>query len=116
MPSSTSALKLLDLIQSHRVTAVIYVAAKLRIAELLCNGPKSLNELAKATGADQHALGRLLTALSTVGICSRVGDDRYALTEIAPRWMKLQTILLRVGQSSKAKCSPNRGTGCLNLS
>jgi DNA-binding HxlR family transcriptional regulator/ubiquinone/menaquinone biosynthesis C-methylase UbiE len=82
MPSSTSALKLLDLIQSHRVTAVIYVAAKLGIAELLCNGPKSLNELAKATGADQHALRRLLTALSTVGICSRVGDDRYALTKI----------------------------------
>ena len=82
MPSSASALKLLDLIQSHRVTAVIYVAAKLGIAELLCDGPKSLNELAKATGADQHALGRLLKALSTVGICSRDGDDRYALTEI----------------------------------
>lgn len=82
MPSSTSALKLLDLIQSHRVTAVIYVAAKLGIAELLRNGPKSLNELAKATGADQHALGRLLTALSTVGVCSRAGEDRYALTEI----------------------------------
>jgi DNA-binding MarR family transcriptional regulator len=82
MPSSTSAIKLLDLIQSHRVTAVIYVAAKLGIAELLRSSPKSPNELAKETGADQHALGRLLTALSTVGLCSRVGDDRYALTEI----------------------------------
>ena len=82
MPSSPSALKLLDLIQSHRVTAVIYVAAKLGIAELLCDGPKSISELAKATGADQHALGRLLTALSTVGVCSRAGEDRYSLTEI----------------------------------
>ncbi len=82
MPSSTSALRLFDLIQSHRVTAVIYVAARLGIAELLRNGPKSPNELAKATGADQHALGRLLTALSTVGICSRAGDDLYALTQI----------------------------------
>ena len=82
MPLSTSALKLFDLIQSHRVTAVVYVAAKLGIAELLCNGPKSVKELAKATGADQHALGRLLTALSTVGVCSRVSEDRYSLTEI----------------------------------
>jgi hypothetical protein len=69
MPSH-SALKLLDLIQSHRVTAVIYVAAKLGIGELLRDGPRSLDELAKATGADKQALGRLLTTLSTVGICS----------------------------------------------
>ena len=82
MPSSAAALKLLDLIQSHRVTAVIYVAARLGLAELLCNGPKSLDELAEATGADRAALGRLLTALSTVGICARAGSDRYALTEI----------------------------------
>jgi len=82
MPSSTSALKLYDLIQSHRVTAVVYVAAKLGIAELLGNGPKSVEELAKATGAAQHALGRLLTALTTVGVCSRLGEDRYSLTEI----------------------------------
>jgi hypothetical protein len=82
MPSSTPALKLFDLIQSHRITAVIYVAAKLGIAELLRDGPRALSELAKATGADERALGRLLTALSTIGICSRAGEDRYALTEI----------------------------------
>jgi DNA-binding HxlR family transcriptional regulator len=82
MPSSAAALKLFDLIQSHRVTAVIYVAAELGIAELLRNGARSLNELAEATGADRHALGRLLTALSTVGICSRVGADGYSLTEV----------------------------------
>ena len=82
MPSSAAALKLFDLIQSHRVTAVIYVAAELGIAELLRNGTRSLNDLAEATGADRHALGRLLTALSTVGICSRVGADGYSLTEV----------------------------------
>jgi ubiquinone/menaquinone biosynthesis C-methylase UbiE len=82
MPSSAAALKLFDLIQSHRVTAVIYVAAELGIAELLRNGTQSLNEIADATGADRHALGRLLTALSTVGICSKIGTDRYSLTEV----------------------------------
>ena len=82
MSSSAAALKLLDLIQSHRVTAVIYVAAELGIAELLRDGAQSLNELAEATGADRYALGRLLTALSTVGICSQAGADRYSLTEM----------------------------------
>src|SRR3954453_10761740 len=59
MSSSTTALQLLDLIQSHRITSVIYVAAKLGIADLLFAGPKSVSELANATGANQAALARL---------------------------------------------------------
>jgi hypothetical protein len=38
MPDS-AAIRLFDLIQSHRVTTVIYVAAKLGIADLLRDGP-----------------------------------------------------------------------------
>ena len=41
MASQVSALRLFDLIQSHRVTAVIYVAAKLGLAELLRDGPQT---------------------------------------------------------------------------
>ena len=62
MASQVSALRLFDLIQSHRVTAVIYVAAKLGLAELLRDGPQTPGALAKATGADERSLGRLLTA------------------------------------------------------
>jgi len=82
MSSQVSALRLFDLIQSQRVTAVIYVAARLGLAELLRDGPQATGALAKATGADEGALGRLLTALSTLGICSRSGEDRYALTDM----------------------------------
>ena len=82
MASQVSALRLFDLIQSHRVTAVIYVAARLGIAELLRDGPRPLGELAKATGADERSLGRLLTALSTIGLCKGTGEDSYALTEM----------------------------------
>ena len=57
MRSTTPMLELLDLIQSHRVTAVIQVAARLGIAELLRDGPRTLDELAKATAADKDALG-----------------------------------------------------------
>jgi hypothetical protein len=70
------------LIQSHRVTAVIYVAAKLGLAELLRDRPLSANELAKATGANEQALNRLLVALSTIGICALAREDRYSLTEM----------------------------------
>ena len=82
MASQISALKLFDLIQSHRVTAVIHVAVSLGIAELLRDGPQTLGQLAKATGADERSLGRLLTALSTIGICKRTVEGSYALTEV----------------------------------
>jgi len=61
MASQVSVLKLFDLVQSHRVTAVIYVAVRLGIAELLRGGPQTLGQLAKATGAHERSLGRLLT-------------------------------------------------------
>ena len=79
MPSAP-AIQLLDLIQSHRITTVIYVAAKLGIAELLREGPRSLDELARATNAHHDALRRLLTALSTIGICAPAGQGGFALT------------------------------------
>jgi SAM-dependent methyltransferase len=81
MPDS-AAIRLFDLIQSHRVTTVIYVAAKLGIADLLRDGPLSLDQLATATGSQHGALGRLLAALSAVGICARTAPDAYSLTEV----------------------------------
>lgn len=85
MTSSLNILKLWDLLQSHRVTAIIYVAAELGLAELLRGGPLHLSELAEMTVTDTQSLGRLLTALSAVGICSSAGDDRYALTELGAK-------------------------------
>jgi hypothetical protein len=81
MSSTQASVKLWHLVQSQRVTAVIYVAAKLGIAELLRDGSRPVGELAEATGANKQALGRLLTALSTIGICT-VAEERYALTEL----------------------------------
>jgi predicted transcriptional regulator len=82
MSSPTAALTLLDLIQSQRITAVIYTAARLGLAELLRGGSRSSDELAAATGADHDSLGRLLTALCTIGLAARGSDGRYALTDV----------------------------------
>jgi hypothetical protein len=78
----SAALRLFDLIQSHRITAVIYVAARLGIAELLRDGPKPLAELVRHTGANEEGLRRLLAALTTVEVCIRTSSDQYALTEV----------------------------------
>ena len=82
MSSQSPALKLLDLIQSHRITAAIHVAVKLELAELLRNGQQTVGTLAAATGADERALGRLLTALSTIGLCARTAENSYAVTDV----------------------------------
>ena len=67
-----SALKLLDLIQSHRVTAVIYVAAKLGIADLLAERSKvTWMNSSRQPAPISAALARLLAALVTIGICAR---------------------------------------------
>ena len=78
MSSTQASVKLWHLVQSQRVTAVIYVAAKLGDRLNSCamdRGP--FVELAAATGANKQALGRLLTALSTIGICT-IAEERYA--------------------------------------
>ena len=51
--SDPSGDALLDLINGHRVTAVIDVAAKLGIADLLFEGPKTAAELSRLTDTHQ---------------------------------------------------------------
>jgi O-methyltransferase/methyltransferase family protein len=70
-PSVTT---LLDMMAGHRITAVIYTAAKLEIPELLDGGPKTAGEVAAKTGAHEASISRLLRALVTLGLCSPRGD------------------------------------------
>jgi predicted transcriptional regulator len=50
------------------VSQAIFAAAKLGIADLLKDGPKSCEELAQSTGGYPRALYRLLRALACVGV------------------------------------------------
>lgn len=80
-PSSDRSVEtLLDLITAHRVTSVIYVAAKLGIADLLVEGARSSTELAQLTGTYERLLHRLLRALVALGICVEGPDAKFALT------------------------------------
>jgi hypothetical protein len=71
---------LLEKITGYWLSQAIYVAAQLKIADHLAKGPKSVAELAQATGADEQNLYRLLRALASVGIFAQVKDDQFRLT------------------------------------
>jgi len=80
--SDTSAHALYDLIGAHRITAVIYVTARLRIADFLADGPLTPRELATKSGADEQSLRRLLRALVTISVCRQHGSEQFALSEM----------------------------------
>ena len=62
------------------VSAALYPAAKLGIAELLADGPQPVSELASQTGANEDALYRVLRALASVGIFAEVSPRTFGLT------------------------------------
>lgn len=64
-------------------TQAIYVAAKLRLADLLQRGPRTADELAPAAGTNTRALYRLLRALASVGIFAEDEQHRFSLTPMA---------------------------------
>jgi ubiquinone/menaquinone biosynthesis C-methylase UbiE len=70
------------LVQSHRITAVIYVAAKLNLAEAIGDRVKSAAELARLVSADEFALRRLLVGLTTLGLFGQIDRDRFVLTDL----------------------------------
>ena len=81
----SSAKALIDLVDGHKVTAVIYVAAKLGIADLLLEGPKDAPELARLTETHERSLFRLLRALVKLAICAESSDGRFGLTDMGTR-------------------------------
>src|SRR5215467_13972656 len=74
---------LMKLTTGNWITQGIFVAAKLRIADLLRDGPRSSGELAQSTGANSRALYRLLRVLASIGIFAEDVDGRFALTPMA---------------------------------
>ena len=79
---SDPSVALYDLITSQRITAVICVTARLGIADILAEGPKTSDELAERTGAHLRSLRRLLRSLIAIGICRQAGSERFELTAI----------------------------------
>jgi O-methyltransferase domain len=67
----------------HWVARLVHVAAKLRIADLLKGGPRTVEDLATAAGVQAPALYRVLRALASVGVFAETKGGRFKLTPLA---------------------------------
>lgn len=79
----TAREQLLGLATGAWISQAIHVAAKLRLADLLAEGPKTPESLAAATATQADALYRLLRALESVGVFAHDRDGRFSLTPMA---------------------------------
>src|SRR5262245_30704277 len=73
---------LLRMVYGAQTSQVIYVAAKLGIADMLHNGSRTSSDVGAAAGVDENTLRRLLRGLVSLGLCAEVEADRFALTEM----------------------------------
>ena len=74
---------MLQLISGFWISRAIYIAAKLGIADLLRDGPRTAAELAAATGAHASSLYRVLRALASVGVFTEDEKRGFALTPLS---------------------------------
>jgi len=72
-----------QIILGRLVPQLVYVVAKLGIADLLADGPKSSDELARAVDAHPRTLYRVMRTLASNGIFTETKDSRFELNPSA---------------------------------
>lgn len=71
-----------SLIAGYWVSRLVYVAAKLGIADLLREGPRTAEELAAAASVQAPALYRVLRTLASYGVFEEIKGKRFKLTPL----------------------------------
>lgn len=77
-PSATLA----RLVNGYQASQALHAAAVLGVGDALADGPRGVDDLATAVGADPDALYRLLRALAALGVLDEREDRTFALTEV----------------------------------
>lgn len=72
-----------QLISGYWQSQAVYVAARLRLADELCDGPLTVEELASRTGVQPQPLYRLLRALASLGVFEELADRTFGLNSAA---------------------------------
>jgi hypothetical protein len=78
MPEPQAAL--LQAAYGAQTAQLLYVAAKLGIADHLRHGHTTSPELAQTLGVNDSALQRILRGLVGLGVCAQSTDGRFSLT------------------------------------
>ncbi|MBI1918500.1 MAG: methyltransferase [Planctomycetes bacterium] len=71
------------MLTGYWVSQALYAAAKLKLADLMKEGPRTIDELAGVTDTHAPSLHRLLRALASVGIFAEDDRHRFGLTPLA---------------------------------
>lgn len=74
---------MLNLISGFWIARSLYLAAKIGVADLFDDQPKTIAQLAAGTNTDPRSLYRLLRALASIGVFTEVSDQQFALTPLA---------------------------------
>ena len=75
--------RLRQMLPDIRLIQMIYVASKLKIADLLSKGPINVEDIAIASKVHAPTLYRLLRALASLGIFREIESGRFELTDLA---------------------------------
>jgi hypothetical protein len=79
----SSSEQLMQMLTGQHLTQAISVIAKLGIADILKDGAKSNNELAKITGVNAQFLYRIMRALASNGVFVEVDDGYFEINSLA---------------------------------
>jgi len=71
------------MISGFWLSRALYAAAKLGLADLLKDGPRTADELAKLSGTHPPSLYRVLRALASAGVFSEAPDARFSSTPLS---------------------------------
>jgi hypothetical protein len=77
------AQQVLQVATGYMASSCLYAALTLNVADHLKDGPRSMAELARATGANEDALYRVLRVLASLGIFDEVAPRKFELTPAA---------------------------------
>jgi O-methyltransferase domain/Dimerisation domain len=81
-PADPPAWRAAELLDGFLTTQLLYVTAKLGIADVLADGPRTAEAIARATGARPELLVRVLRGLCLEDVLAEHQDGRFALTPL----------------------------------
>ena len=80
--------QLIEMATAHWISRIVYVGAKLGLADHLAEGPKSADELAGPTRTHAPSLYRLMRTLAHLGLLSESAGQRFSLTPLGEAMKK----------------------------
>jgi len=74
--------QIIEMATAHWISRIVYVAAKLGLADHLAGGPKGADELATLTATHAPSLYRLMRTLAHLGLLTEESGPRFRLTPV----------------------------------